>query len=703
MLRRLFYILLLLFTPVIVSAQSAATLLADSVVVSGNSTLIASGNVEVLYGDTRLQAGGVIYDQTTDQLTIQGPIILREGDEFVILAESAGLDPTLQNGILRSARLVLNQQVQLAAAEINLIDGRYNQLTKIAATSCHVCNGRPPLWQIRASRVVHDTLEKQIYFDNATLQVMDVPIFWLPRIRIPDPSLDRATGFMIPRVRFNSRLDTGIKIPYFIRLGDYRDLTLTPYWSSKTLTLEGRYRQNFKTGSIQINGAYTNDDILPADRRGYLFADGQFDLKDDYKLTFDIETTSDNAYLLDYGYSSKDRLDSAITLSRIHSDSYFSGGIVNYNTLRDAEDDSTQPTFVGDVVLERRLYPENLGGELNIKTDFHSHYRSSDINGDDGRDVARIGVQAAWINDWVLSNGMIFETNNQLNLDYFNVQQDTAFAQNATSALPTLSASLRWPLVKHTGHGVTQTLEPIAQLIWSEDFGDPIPNEQSTRVEFDEGNLFALSKFPATDQRESGLRANLGVSWSRYDPNGWQSTFTMGRTLASETNLNFTDSSGLSGLQSDWLVSGQIKWDNGLDLVARALLDDSFSMTKTETRLGWNKNKVNLSASYVYIIEDAAEDRTTPVNELTVNGGYEINENWTTTAGVRYNFVENQAASASLGFKYEHECVEIDFSASRRFTSSTSIEPTTDFDLSIGLTGFTANAGGKKFARRCSN
>jgi len=118
----------------------------------------------------------------------------------------------------------LDQQLQLAAHQINRAEGRYSQLYKVAVTSCHVCDDRPPLWSIRAERVVHDTEERQLYFTNATLRLRDTPIFWLPRMRLPDPSLTRATGFLIPSLRTTDQLGTGLKTPYFIRLGDHRDV-----------------------------------------------------------------------------------------------------------------------------------------------------------------------------------------------------------------------------------------------------------------------------------------------------------------------------------------------------------------------------------------------------------------------------------------------------------------------------------------------
>ena len=165
-----------------------ATLIADRLRIEADSRLIAEGNVEVLYEGRRLTASRVIYDQTTGELRIEGPISLSEGDDLIIVASQAELDQDLQNGLLTSARVVLDQQLQLAANEVSRVDGRYTQMYKVAVTSCQVCeNGRPPLWQIRARQVIHDQEERQLYFDGAQLRILDVPVLYIPRLRLPDP------------------------------------------------------------------------------------------------------------------------------------------------------------------------------------------------------------------------------------------------------------------------------------------------------------------------------------------------------------------------------------------------------------------------------------------------------------------------------------------------------------------------------------
>ena len=90
---------------------------------------------------------------------------------------------------------MLENQLELQAAEMERIDGITAELRGVVATSCISCDTRPPLWQIRASAVRHDKLKRTVHFKNAQVRVADIPILYLPRLRIPDPNLKRAAGF----------------------------------------------------------------------------------------------------------------------------------------------------------------------------------------------------------------------------------------------------------------------------------------------------------------------------------------------------------------------------------------------------------------------------------------------------------------------------------------------------------------------------
>ena len=693
--------LLVLLLPGLTQAQGAATLVADSVTIAGNGrTLQAAGNVQVFYDGNTLSAAAITYDQGSDTLNITGPIFIRTPDGAILTAEQATLDPTLENGVLRSARLVLNQQLQLAANRIDRVDGRFSQLTRTAATSCHVCEGRAPLWEIRAERIVHDDVERQIYFTDATFRIRGVPVLWIPRMRLPDPTLERATGLLIPRIRSNDVLGLGIKLPYFIRMGDSRDLTLTPYISTETYTLEARYRQAFLRGDIEVNAAFSSDTILPDENRSYLFAQGQFDLGRDYQLSFDIEAVSDPAYLLDYGYSGKDRLDSAIGLLRVRENDLLIANLTYYDSLRDDEVDATLPPLVVNLSYERRIEPPRLGGTLTFAGSLDGFERTSDIPGDRGRDVTRAGLMAQWDRQWILPAGLVLNTQAQLATDYYGIAQDPAY-ESGLRAAGAAAATLRWPLSRALPDGIVHILEPAISLGWSRISGISVPNEDGTLAEFDEGNLYALSRFPGQDARERGSHTSVGLSWTRLGADGITSTLTFGRLFQDQSQTGFSPTSGLSQQTSDWLVSAHLELPIGLTVDARALFDDRFEFDKTEARLRWSNTRVDLAAAYHWLPSDPTRDRLVPSSEWSIDAAYQVNDQWKLSLNGQYDVATDTPRRAGVGVEWRNECVTVDLSVSRRYTSSDTVEPATDYGFSVSLTGFSLGRSAPATSRSC--
>ena len=705
-------LLILALLPLRALAQDAALLVADQLYITRDRELVASGNVEAFQNGTRLRASAIRYDQGTGALSIEGPITLTEGDDTVIVANAAELDADMRNGILTGARLVLNQQLQLAAVQIDRVDGRYNQLYKTAVTSCRICDdGRPPLWQIRAKRVIHDELEQQLYFDEAQFRIGNIPVFWLPRLRLPGPGVERASGFLVPSVRSTSALGLGLKIPYFIKLGDRRDLTLTPYLSSSTSTLEFRYREAYRNGRIAFEGAVTRDDLLSDDTRGYLFGAGVFALPRDYILNFTLQTVTDDGYLDNYAYSGADRLKSELTVSRAQRDAYIRGSFFNFKSLRDDEDNDTIPTLVLDGEYERRFFPTSLGGEVRTTLVAHSHRRISDLaidSGDaddivDGRDVARINAEINWLRSYTLPAGLRIDTRLGAAFNTFNISQDSTSLTDPSELTPQAAITLRYPLSKTTPTGINHVIEPVVQVSWTGGERLVIPNEESTRVEFDQGNLLDLSRFPRADRRERGTVAAVGLGWSRFNPDGWDTNISVGQVFRTEDDSDFTTTSGLDGLTSDFLLAGQLSAGDGLSLTGRSLFENDFSLSKAELRGDFTYRRGRFGGSYVWLQEDPSEERGNEVSEITFDGDYRVNQFWTASANWRYDVATDRAATAGLGLSYQNECVTLDLAVTRSYANSTSVEPSTDFGFNIGLRGFSADTGTERYVRSCSN
>ncbi len=686
------------------ASPQTATLVADRISVAGDGALVAKGHVEVTYEGTRLTATRVRYDRAGEVLTIDGPLVLTEGDDTFILASSAELSSSLRDGILTSARLVLDREVQLAAAQIDRKDDRYTRLSRVAASSCEICDGEAPLWEIRAKRVIRDEKEQQLYFDNAQLRVMGVPVFYVPSLRLPDPSLQRSAGFLVPRIRARTGLGTGVVAPYFLPFGDHADLTFSPYVSSSTTTLGALFRQELRHGTLSFEGAVSKDDIEPDYTRAYLFARGELNLPRDFTLGFDLELVSDDSYLYDYGITERDRLTSGVDLSRVRGDQWLRVEALSLRTLRSSELATADeiPSRLLDFGVSQRVLEDPFWGQAWLGLSGSALNRTSDADGV-GRDLHRISGEIDWETSRILGSGLVASAGAALALDHYMIEQDSSFPDTADRILPQAAISLAWPLQRNGAGGVRYLVEPKVQLAWSETGGDDdIPNEDSTEVEFDEGNLFALSRYPGVDAREIGLRTNLGLTWTRYDPDGWSLGVTAGRIVRFDERNQFAGGTGISGGLSDWLVGGVLKIDDRLNLVSRTLIDDNLDISRSETRLAWSDNRVTLEGTHLWRGADASDGRPDDISELALDGSYRLDEFWTTDGELRFNADEGKTTRASLGVRYENECIAVGLSLSRRFTSSTNVEPVTDIDLRVSLTGFGTGGDPRRARRSCS-
>ena len=678
-----------------------ATLIADRLYMDGPNRLIAEGNVEAVSAQSRLRATRVIYDRATGALEITGPLVLTEGGRVTVLADSANLTAGLRQGLIQSARLVLDDQLQIAAQQINRPDERFTEMSQVIASACEICADRPrPLWEVRASRVVHDREQQQLHFENAQFRLFGLPVIYLPRLRVPDPSLERATGFLSPRFTVNTGHGFGLRSPYFIAISADRDLTLTPFFATKgTRALEVRYRQAFASGMLELGGLVARDSIRAGETRAMGYAQGEFLLPQDFKLSFNLIQTSDRRVLDDYGRVEAG-LASDITLERIRRDERFRLQAMHLRSLRVGDIARTLPNQVGQVVYERRTTPPVLGGVATLRLEAHGHWRRAPLAAD-VKSVDRISLDLDWRRDAVLAGGVVGAVGVSLGVDHIRVNPAaTAFATSTTRITPTLMAELRWPLVRVTDSGAVHVIEPVAQIVWGRNTVPALPNDLSRLPELDEGNLFAVNRFAARDQREAGLRANLGLSWTRSDADGWSSTVTVGRIWRQRDLLQCSAVSPLAGQRSDWLVATTLDTATGLTVSNRALIGAGQRLTRNALELDWVTRGYTVSTSYTRIMADPAENRLATSAEWRFEGTRNIDDYWTARMGWRYDVARKRAARVMAGLSFENECLRMEMGIERQFSTAANPNATTNFGLNIDVLGLGGNPS--RARRGCS-
>ena len=683
------------------TATQFSTLIADRLYMDGPNRLIAEGNVEAVSAQTRLRATRVVYDRTTGALDITGPLVLTEGARVTLLADAAQLNGGMRQGLIHSARVVLDEQLQIAALQVNRPDERFTEMSQVVASACEICPSRPrPLWEVRASRVVHDRDEQQLHFENAQFRLFGVPVIYLPRLRVPDPSLDRATGFLSPRFTVNTGHGFGLRSPYFIAISGDRDLTLTPFVATKgTRALELRYRQAFANGKLELGGLVARDSIRAGETRAMGYAQGEFLLPEDYKLSFNLIQTSDRRVLDDYGRVEAG-LSSDITLERIRRNERFRFQALHLRSLRVGDIARTLPNQVGQVVYERRGTPPVLGGIASLRMEAHAHMRRAPLAAD-VKSVGRLSIDLDWRRDAVLAGGILGAIGVNLGIDHMKIDPAaTAFPTSSTRLTPSVMAELRWPLVRVTESGAVHVIEPVAQIVWGRNTVPALPNDLSRLPELDEGNLFAINRFAARDQREAGLRANLGLSWTRSDADGWSSTITVGRIWRQRDLLQFSAASPLAGQRSDWLVATTLDTATGLTVSNRALIGAGQRLTRNALELDWVTQDYTVSTSYTRIMADPAENRLATSAEWRFEGTRNIDDYWTARMGWRYDVARKRAARVMAGLSFENECLRMEMGLERQFSTAANPNATTNFGLNIDVLGIGGNPS--RARRGCS-
>jgi LPS-assembly protein len=363
--------------------------------------------------------------------------------------------------------------------------------------------------------------------------------------------------------------------------------------------------------------------------------------------------------------------------------------VTEFRTLRDLEISirDALPDRQIETSYQRDLPSPRFGGLTTIRIDAAALNRPSS---DDiiGRDMSRIGFGVDWSRRSVLGRGLVVDTEAALRIDAYNIGQDSRFETNSLRAAPRVATELRWPHARTISSGVSEILEPILRLDIANISGDDVPLEDSRIVEFDEANLFAPSRFPGIDGIEDGSRAAVGVNWHRSDPSGWEANFAFGRVASLDGTLEFSDTSGGADAdQSEWLLAGRLSFGDRLWVSSRSLFDDNVDFTLSETRVDWQADRGMLTSSYLFAQPEPVAGRFEKLAEWAFGGALDLNENWTANADWRYDLNEGRAARAGLGVDFSTDCIRIDLSVSRRYATSTSVTPTTDFSFRVSLLG----------------
>jgi LPS-assembly protein len=582
-----------------------------------NSRVAAAGNVQLFYNGTSVEADKVIYDQKTKRLHAEGNIRLTDVDGKITYANILDLSDDYRDGFVDSLRVDTADATRIAATRADRTGGNYTVFENGVYTACAPCKDdptKPPLWQVKGMRIIHDQIDKTLYFENAQLEFFGVPLAYLPYFSAPDPTVKRKSGFLAPNISQNATYGYAIEIPYYWAIAPNYDATFNPRFTTQQGVLfQGEFRQRLLDGSYQIR-AYGIDQLdqgvfagQPGDRqfRGGVETKGEFALNDKWVWGWEGIALTDYALLSDYRLSVyKDALASFLALpteapsqlflTGVGNRSYFDARTIYYLSL--SGNQSQVPVVWPVVDYSNVINHSVLGGEVSYKTNFTNLTRDSVVydpitqvaagtglctatSADSAKSIipancllrgipgtyTRFSGEVDWRRSFTDSAGEIWTPFASLRADAINADISNQpgvsnfLPVGDTQALrvtPTVGLEYRYPFINVQPWGST-TIEPIAQVIIrpNESYAGKLPNEDAQSMTFDTTNLFSVDKFSGYDRVEGGGRANAGVQATTQFDRGGSVTAVFGQSyqlfgLNSFAVQDVTNTAVDSGLQT---------------------------------------------------------------------------------------------------------------------------------------------------------
>jgi LPS-assembly protein len=373
-----------------------------------NNTVAAVGNVQIYYGGNTVEADEVIYDQKTKRLVAKGNVRLTEPEGKITYGQVIDLTDDYRDGFVDSLRLETVDDTRFAASRADRSKGNYTVLQNGVYTACEPCKDdpkKPPLWQVKAARIIHDEGEKMLYFEDARLEFFGVPLGYSPFMSAPDPTVKRKSGVLFPTISYQTAYGAGIEIPYFFALAPNYDLTVTPMITTRQgPLLEGEWRQRLMDGSYSIKAAgifqqdpnfFATRDGIPSGTgsaqnfRGVVQTAGQFALTDKWVWGWDGILVTDPTFLYDYRLGAfSTSLDpfrtgvasegvSQLYLAGRGERSYFDVRSIYYYGFSEADVQAQLPIIHPVLDYSNTLGQQILGGELSYKVNLTSLTRQS--------------------------------------------------------------------------------------------------------------------------------------------------------------------------------------------------------------------------------------------------------------------------------------------------------------------------------------
>ena len=677
------------------AASSAAQIEADMLAYDAQTDIItAQGGVILRYSGFVARGDRLVFNQRTQDVNFVGNVTVTGPDRSAYTVEGLEVTGGLKEAFLRSLTLTARDGSLITADNVEFINEIRTMLTEASYSPCGLCiddKGRRIGWRVRAAVMVYDNETETIYLEQPQLELLGIPVAWLPFLYLPDPSKPRKTGFRLPSVDYGDDFGVKLEAPYFVAIGKDTDLLFTPTLLSRQgLLMAAEWVQRFHNGpltgaiSVKASGLYQLDrsafagEVGDRDWRGSVQTTGAFTPYDEWTLGWSYTIFTDAGYLKDYRLISSDNLVNEVYATHLGRDDYFDIRLRKFNLLGNVTTSAQdrQASALPDLRYDSVFALAPGWGRIDVSGRLLGVERGTDqtrsvngipyVFGYAGQKVHGM-FQAGWENQWIGPAGLVATP-------YLGLRGDAAYYDGASvllagpttllTATPIAALDVRWPLMAFDGAN-SHIVEPIAQLVYrgSHTTLPGLTNDNAQSFVFDDANLFSYNRFSGSDRQETGLRLNVGGRYQANFANGGYLDLVAGQSfhLAGLNGLGVADgaqtgnSTGL-GMDASYVVLGaRGQLFPELEIGGKAQIDpNSWRVIRAGAGARYfNDYDYSLDLDYVFVAANPARGVLANQQEVSVLAGVPVIDYWALKAGGSWDLTANSWLETRAGLAYD--------------------------------------------------
>ncbi len=552
-----------------------------------------------------------------------------------------------------------------------------------------------PPWSIQAGEMLHNKQNKTIYYDNAVIKFYDFPIFYIPKISHPDPSVSRRSGFLPPRFNNTKNLGSGVEIPYFWAINKEKDLTFkNKFFVSENPLLMAEYRHAFLKSNLVADFGYTEgykktSKTKTARNKSHFFgkfiknfkssnnADNLFELtvqdvsNDKYLKLYKI-----NSDLVDYNTST---LKNSLEFVHQDEDLFFGLNASIVENLKENYNDKYE-YILPDLVLNKPLFNSDKFGysefESNVKvhnydTNKTSKFLVNNVDWESKNMNSRAGLYGKFL-------GKIKNVNYESdNISYYKDEKTSELF----GALGYLS---KVDFFKRANNENDHLLTPKILLRYAP--GHMRKQDIDEGVRLDAENAFDLDRLNSFNNFEKGMSATLGFDYKIRNTNTDTDQFSLqiGQIINSDENKEMPSSTSLDEKISDLVGIAEIVAGTNVKFNYNFALDQNY------TEMNYNELGTQLNYGFAKFDMNYLKEKKHIGNQEYVKTNLELakGNNGVFSFGTKRNLVSNSAEYYNLSYEYHNDCLRAGIVYRREFYNDSELEADHSLMFKITLTPF---------------